>query len=113
MKKILVILLVATVNMTSQNIKTKEIALHYLVREPKIKSGKPPVVILLHGIGSNEQDLFSFADQLPDNYLVVSARAPYAIGKDSYAWYQADFSTDKPVIDAEQAEKAETPSFNL
>ena len=80
--------------------------LHYLVREPKIKTVQPPVVILLHGVGSNEQDLFSFANQLPDNFLVVSARGPYAIGPDSYAWYQVDFSTGKPVYNVGQAEKS-------
>ena len=86
--------------------KKAETVLHCLVREPKIKTDKPPVVILLHGVGSNEQDLFSFANQLPDNFLVVSARGPYAVGPDSYAWYQVDFSTGKPVIHAEQAEKS-------
>ncbi len=47
--------------------------LHYLVREPKVKSEHPPLLILLHGIGSNEQDLFSFANKLPGKYLVISA----------------------------------------
>ncbi len=45
--------------------------LHYLVRQPKIKSAKPPVIILLHGVGSNEEDLFSFADKLPDKLNIL------------------------------------------
>lgn len=80
--------------------------LKYLVRQPKIETAKPPVMILLHGLGSNEQDLFSFANQLPDQYLVVSVRAPYTLSEGSYAWYNVDFSTGKPVIDANQEEKS-------
>ncbi|MES2141047.1 MAG: esterase [Bacteroidota bacterium] len=80
--------------------------LKYLVRQPQIQTAKPPVLILLHGVGSNEQDLFSFADQLPAKYLVVSARAPITLAEGSYAWYQVDFSTGKPLINSEQEEKS-------
>ncbi len=80
--------------------------LHYLVRQPKIKSAKPPAIILLHGVGSNEEDLFSFADKLPDKYLVISARAPITLSQGSYAWYEVDFSTGKPIYNIQQEEKS-------
>ena len=82
--------------------------LQYLVREPKIKSEHPPVIILLHGVGSNEADLFSFANQLPEKYLVISARAPISLGGNSFAWYQVDFSTGKPVFNLQQEEESRT-----
>tara|TARA_B110000091_G_C13729660_1_gene438472 strand:+ start:78 stop:719 length:642 start_codon:yes stop_codon:yes gene_type:complete len=65
--------------------------LQYLVRKPKIASTKPPLLILLHGYGSNEQDLFSFAEELPDDLLIVSAQAPYEMGSGAYAWYAINF----------------------
>ena len=80
--------------------------LQYLVREPKIKSAHPPAIILLHGVGSNEADLFSFANQLPEKYLVISARAPISLGGNSFAWYQVDFSTGKPVFNFQQEESS-------
>ena len=80
--------------------------LQYLVREPKISSEKPPVIFLLHGIGSNEEDLFSFAEILPDKFLVVSLRAPFPYGPDQYAWYQMDFADEKPIINKKQASKS-------
>lgn len=83
-----------------------EPGLDFLVRKPKESTTETPLLILLHGVGSNEADLFSFANQLPDNYLVVSARAPYTLGKGSYAWYQLNFSDGKPVINPEQAEQS-------
>jgi phospholipase/carboxylesterase len=65
--------------------------LQYIVREPKIASQKPPLLLLLHGYGSNKEDLFSFADELPDDLLIVSAQAPLSIGNGGYAWYSINF----------------------
>lgn len=69
--------------------------LHHLVREPKIKLDKNPLLLLLHGYGSNEEDLFSFATELPEEYFVISARAPYDMMYGSYAWYAINFDEDE------------------
>jgi len=71
------------------------LSLHHLVREPKIKLDKNPLLLLLHGYGSNEEDLFSFATELPDDYYVVSARAPFDMMYGSYAWYAINFDADE------------------
>jgi len=61
-------------------------------------------LLLLHGYGSNEQDLFSFAAELPDEYYVISARAPYDLQYGSYAWYAINFDADQNKFsDNEQA----------
>lgn len=65
--------------------------LQYVVRKPKTAIENPPLLILLHGYGSNEQDLFSFATELPDNLLIVSAQAPLSMGMGGYAWYSINF----------------------
>ena len=70
-------------------------ALQHLVREPKVKLGKNPTIILLHGYGSNEEDLFSFATEIPEEYYVISARAPYDMMYGSYAWYAINFDADE------------------
>ncbi|NOQ92434.1 MAG: alpha/beta fold hydrolase [Flavobacteriaceae bacterium] len=69
------------------------LSLEYLVRAPKIQIENPPLLIMLHGYGSNEQDLFSFADELPDELLVISAKAPLSLGFGSYAWYTIHFDS--------------------
>jgi len=81
------------------------LSLHYLIREPKIKKdalgnaeqsvAKNPLLLLLHGYGSNEEDLFSFATELPDDYFIVSARAPFDLMYGSYAWYAINFDADE------------------
>ena len=71
------------------------LSLHHLVREPKEKKDKNPLLLLLHGYGSNEEDLFSFASELPEDYYVVSARAPFDLSYGSYAWYAINFDADE------------------
>ncbi len=72
-----------------------KLALEYLIREPKIKADKNPLILLLHGYGSNEQDLFSFASEFPEEYYVISARAPYDLQYGSYAWYAINFDANE------------------
>ena len=88
--------------------------LHYVVREPKIEQENPPLLILLHGYGSNESDLFSFASELPDNLLIVSARAPFDMTFGSYAWYAItlDASNEK-FSDLDQARESLTKISNF
>lgn len=69
-------------------------SLHYLIREPKAIQEKNPLLLLLHGYGSNEEDLFSFASELPEEYFVVSVQAPYPLMHGSYAWYAINFDAD-------------------
>lgn len=72
-----------------------ELSLYHLVREPKAKLEKNPVLLLLHGYGSNEEDLFSFASELPEAYYVISVRAPHDMYYGSFAWYAIDFTADE------------------
>ena len=69
-------------------------SLHYLIKEPKVILDKNPLLLLLHGYGSNEEDLFSFASELPENYYIISARAPYPLPPYGNAWYAIDFDAN-------------------
>lgn len=61
------------------------------------------IVLLLHGYGSNEQDLPGIAEYLGVAAPVVSLRAPLDMGGGAYAWFplneQLDISQE-PVEDA-------------
>ena len=72
-----------------------ELSLEYQIRVPKIIVDKNPLLLLLHGYGSNDSDLFSFASELPDEYYVISVRAPYDLQYGSYAWYAINFDADQ------------------
>jgi phospholipase/carboxylesterase len=87
--------------------------LEFLVREPKIISTRRKAIVLLHGVGSNEQDLFRFSDRLPDDMYVISPRAPLVLADGKFAWYHVDFSSGKPVINSEEEIAARSVILNL
>ena len=76
----------------------------YYIHKASSQKENAPLLILLHGVGSNEQDLFSFADKIPSKYHVISLRAPFVLAESSYGWYQVEFKNNKPFINVEQAE---------
>jgi len=77
------------------------------VREPG-RGGQtaPPLLLLLHGVGSNEEDLFGLAPYLDERFLVVSARAPVTLDYGGYGWFRIDFTPRGMVADVEQAKKS-------
>lgn len=80
----------------------------HLVRRPQNSKGRPPILILLHGVGSHEGDLFSLESAFDPSWIVVSARAPLTLRPGSYGWFPVQFSPQGPVADAIEAEKSRT-----
>ena len=76
----------------------------HLVRQPIIEASVPPLLLLLHGVGSNEHDLYGLAQFLDKRFLIISVRAPNTLGPGSYAWFEVEFTPQGPVINPEQAE---------
>lgn len=74
---------------------TAPLSLEHLIRPSHLKTGKIPVLFMLHGYGSNEEDLFSFAPELPEELCVISVRAPYPMQPFGYAWYAINFDVDQ------------------
>ena len=74
---------------------TAPLSLEHLIRPSKLTEGKPPVLFMFHGYGSNEEDLFSFAPELQEEFCIISVRAPYAIEPFGYAWYAINFDAQQ------------------
>lgn len=51
-----------------------------------------PLLVLLHGYGSDERDLFSLAEHLPDAFALAAVRAPLAPPwpTPGHSWYPID-----------------------
>lgn len=73
---------------------TKNLSLHHITRAAKSSNVKAPLLILLHGYGSNEEDLFSFASELPEDFFIVSVRAPFDLQPYGHSWYDIHFTAD-------------------
>ena len=85
----------------------RELSLVHVVREP-VPAAQPggdraPLLLLLHGVGSNEQSMVSLAAAFDPRFLVVSARSPLTLGPSSFAWFHVTFTSGGPVIDADEA----------
>lgn len=71
---------------------TKNLSLDHLIRPAQTDAVTSPLILMLHGYGSNKEDLFSFASELPKEYIVISAEAPLSLGFGGNAWYSIDFN---------------------
>ena len=68
--------------------------LHYITR-PSTLTEIAPLLIMCHGYGSDENDLFSFASELPEELYIISLRAPYKMQTSGNAWYAINFDEDQ------------------
>ena len=74
--------------------------IHTIERKPRQASTHPPLLLLLHGYGASEHDLFAFADYVDPRFYVVSARAPLALPWGGFAWYHLGGAPGNLVPDA-------------
>ncbi|NVZ51354.1 dienelactone hydrolase family protein [Pseudomonas sp. B6002] len=67
-----------------------------------------PLVIFLHGFGSNEEDLFGIKDSLPSTWTYLSARAPMPVDPHGYRWFaktQGDAEYNGETADLQRSAK--------
>ncbi|MBL8172716.1 MAG: alpha/beta fold hydrolase [Acidobacteria bacterium] len=67
---------------------------------------KPPLLILLHGYGANEDDLFSLAPYLDERFFIISVRAPVRLGMMGHAWFNLGFTPQGITVDPDEVEHA-------
>ncbi len=86
---------------------TDSLPLHHIASRPRREpqpGQRAPLLLLLHGIGSNEQDLFGLIPYLDPRFFVVSLRAPLPLFPGSYAWFMLNLGGPGSWIRPEQAE---------
>jgi phospholipase/carboxylesterase len=67
-----------------------DLPLLFLHRPAAPDTAEPWLLVLMHGVGSHEEDLFGLADGVPARFHVVSLRAPFALARDAFAWFVFD-----------------------
>jgi phospholipase/carboxylesterase len=70
------------------------LSLSYITRPSTLKENAP-LLIMCHGYGSDENDLFSFASELPEELFIISLKAPYKLHPYGNAWYAINFDADQ------------------
>ncbi|MFL5263865.1 MAG: alpha/beta hydrolase [Anaeromyxobacteraceae bacterium] len=76
--------------------------LFHRVSPPRTRSARPPLLLLLHGIGADEQDLLPLAPHLDPRLLILSVRAPHEAEPMGYRWYAIDWTASPPRADPEE-----------
>jgi phospholipase/carboxylesterase len=83
-----------------------ELPLTHLFR-PAETTEAPWLLVLLHGVGSNESDMFGLASAVPGRFHVLSLRAPNEMGPDAFGWFAFVVGPDgRRAIDAEQEQNS-------
>tara|TARA_A100001011_G_scaffold367418_1_gene420825 strand:+ start:119 stop:766 length:648 start_codon:yes stop_codon:yes gene_type:complete len=65
--------------------------LDYNIKKPNDITSECKVIIMLHGYGSNKEDLFSFSDYMNPKALIISVQAPHKMDYGSYCWWALNF----------------------
>jgi phospholipase/carboxylesterase len=87
--------------------------LHYITRPSSLKENAP-LLIMCHGYGSDENDLFSFASELPEELYIISLKAPIQMQPYGNAWYDINFDAEKGKwSDNEQAKQSRDAIANF
>lgn len=63
-------------------------------RPPLVPSELPTLLVLLHGLAADENDLLGLADELDAGLDVISLRAPRETGYGGYSWFDIRFCSD-------------------
>ncbi|MCK6602802.1 MAG: dienelactone hydrolase family protein [Bacteroidetes bacterium] len=75
----------------------------YLEHPPLRESSDKKILVMLHGYGSHEEDLFSMHHELDPRFHVISLRAPIPLGWGGFAWFGIDFLPTGISVNEEQA----------
>lgn len=85
----------------------RSFSLIHLTRAPTEKQPRlPPLLLLLHGVGSHEGDLINLAPYLDGRFFIASARAPITLAPGMYGWFHVELDPITPVIVPEEAESS-------
>lgn len=88
-------------------------SLHYIVKECKEKTKRPGLLILLHGHGSNEYDLFSLGEKIPGNWMLVAIRGPFQLAENRFRWYDVKLVNGKISINIKEEETSRRKILQL
>jgi phospholipase/carboxylesterase len=56
-----------------------------------------PLLIMMHGYGSNEGDLYSLGQYMPEQFVIASLRAPLQAGPGN-AWFAIDYDAENDTL---------------
>jgi len=84
-----------------------DVSLEYEIRLSKSADiSNASVLLLLHGYGSHEKDLFSFSSFLDEDMTLIAVRAPITLQEGKYAWYNINIGQGNTKYAFEDVQKS-------
>ena len=84
------------------------LSLVHITRPPApgslVEGERPPLLILMHGVGANEHQMAQLAPAFDARFVVLSVRSPLALGPNAFGRFRVTFTAQDPVIVPEEAE---------
>ncbi len=71
-----------------------------------LQSRKSPLLVLLHGVGGQEDDLLELANHFDERFTIISVRAPFEQSPTSFAWYRISPFLDEHNYFVDDAEES-------
>ncbi|NTV99225.1 MAG: phospholipase [Chlorobiaceae bacterium] len=73
---------------------------------PPVEPENAPLLLMLHGYGSNEKDLMQLSPMLNRGMRYISARAPFSLDFGMYGWFPIEFTPNGITVDYDAAAAA-------
>jgi predicted esterase/catechol 2,3-dioxygenase-like lactoylglutathione lyase family enzyme len=80
------------------------LSMPYRIRRPKARLRKPPLLVLLHGIGATEADFLKMVNGYDDRFLILSFTSPFHQSAGGSAWFNMERVGGTAFVNAVQAE---------
>lgn len=77
--------------------------------EAHVPGARPPLLLLRHGVGTNERQTTAIAPAFDPRFVVASVRSPLTMGPDAFGWFHMVFTANGPVIAEDEASVAAGP----
>lgn len=71
----------------------KTLPFEHVGRPPSARSDRlPPMFLMLHGLGSDEREVFSLSTGIDQRLHVLSLRGPYPLDQGGFGWFETEFA---------------------
>ena len=84
----------------------------YLIKNKSLKKKERKILIMLHGYGSNYNDLISLSDFFGDDYIYISLQANHSLDLNSYCWWSLHFDVNNKIQSNFEQAKSSVESLN-
>jgi phospholipase/carboxylesterase len=85
-------------------------SLHFIHKPASQHTLDNPTIVMLHGRGADEGDLFGFSQRLDERFSIYSLRAPYDYEWGGFSWFEL---FDDGSVDEESFQKSRAEILNF